>query len=91
VANPIAMQVSPTNPALKVGATLQFSCIANFADGTTQDVTTDATWNSSQKTVAIVGNAGTSKGLAKGLATGTTSISAALAGVGGSTTLAVTP
>lgn len=39
-----SIAVSPTAPTVAKGATLQFSAIATFTDGSTQDVTRMATW-----------------------------------------------
>lgn len=39
-----SISVSPVSPTVAKGATLQFTAIASFTDGTTQDVTRMATW-----------------------------------------------
>ena len=39
-----SISVSPVSPTVAKGATLQFTAIASFTDGTTQDVTKMATW-----------------------------------------------
>jgi uncharacterized protein YjdB len=44
------------NTSLAKGQTLQFSAIATFGDNSTQDVTTLASWSSTDQNVATVGN-----------------------------------
>jgi len=41
-------------PTLVVGGTLQFWAVADYSDGTSQDVTNRATWQSSSPVVATV-------------------------------------
>ncbi len=86
----VSIQVTPTTPSIAKGSTLQFTATAVFSDATTQDVTTSATWNSTDIAVATQSNAVGSKGLATSVGTGTTSITAAYGGFTGSTTLTVT-
>lgn len=77
--------VSPANPSVNAGATQQFTAMATFSDGTTQDVSSSATWASSNTAAATISNTG----LATAAAAGTTTISATSGGVTGSTTLTV--
>ena len=72
-----SVAVSGTAPA--VGATAQFSATATFSDGTTQSVTAQATWASSDTTVASV----SSSGLVSGVAPGGADISATYQNVTG--------
>ena len=84
--------ISPGTPAtIFLGASAQFTATGNFNDGSTQDLTAQVTWRSSNKTIATVSNTTGSKGLVTPLRTGTTTISATLPGtiVTGSTTLSV--
>lgn len=78
--------VTPVNPTILAGATQQFVATGTYSDNSTQDVTSQATWTSSSTAVATI-NA--SSGLATAVAAGATTISAALSGVTGSTTLTV--
>lgn len=57
--------VAVTGTAPGVGASASFSATATLSDGTTQTVTSQATWASSNPSVATV-NAGTVSGLAPG-------------------------
>jgi hypothetical protein len=52
VVNSIA--ITPVSPQIVVGGTQQFAATATFSDNSTQDVTTAATWNSSNTSVATI-------------------------------------
>jgi hypothetical protein len=82
-----SIAVTPASPIIAVGATQQFTATGTYSDGSTQNLTSTATWSSSSTAVATVGAAG----LATARATGTTTISAAVGAVSGSTTLSVQP
>lgn len=82
----ISVAVNPVNQSLVVGGTQQFTATGTYSDGSTQDLTASAIWNSSNPVVASV----SASGLASGLAIGTTTINAADLSVSGSTTLTVT-
>jgi hypothetical protein len=95
-----SITVTPANPTAALGDantadpygaannTLQFTATANYADGTTPNVTTLATWTSGTPAVATIGSA---TGLATMLTANTTTITAAYAGVSGNTLLTVSP
>jgi len=85
-----SLAITPANPRAAKGTQVQFTATGTFADGSTQDVTTQVTWASSQAAVASVSNATGTEGLATGLLAGTTTISATLSGVSSSTTMTVT-
>ena len=80
-----SIAVTPTTPSITTGATQQFKATATYSDGSTGNVTSSATWASSNTTVAAVNLAG----LATGGSAGNTTISATLSGKSGSTTLTV--
>lgn len=86
-----SIAVTPANPSVAKNATRQFVATGTFTDNTTQDLSLLVTWSSSDETKAIISNAIGSKGLATGVAVGTSTISAALGGKGGGTQLTVTP
>jgi len=54
VANLVSIAVTPTNPSIKQGATQQFTAIGTIQGGGTVDLTTSATWNSSNPTAATI-------------------------------------
>jgi len=85
-----SIAVTPTNPTIATGTTIPFTATGTYSDGSTQDLTAAAGWASSSPTVAVVSNAAGSQGLATGVAAGRVTITAALSGVSGSTTLTVT-
>jgi uncharacterized protein YjdB len=80
-----SIAVTGTAPAL--GATSQFTASATLMDGTTQDVTTLATWSSSNSTAASV----SSSGLVAGIAADTVTIQATYQSVTGSDQITVSP
>ena len=65
--------VTVTGTAPNVGATAQLSAVANLSDGTTQSVTSQATWTSSNPSVANVSGTGLVAGVSAGAATITAS------------------
>lgn len=84
-----SIAVTPSNPNVPNGKTQQFTATGTNknADGTTgtTDITSMATWTSGTTTVATISNAG----LATAVGAGTSSITAALDGVTGSTNMTV--
>jgi hypothetical protein len=68
-----------------VGGTAQFTATATLSGGTTQDVTSSATWTSSNPNIAQVSAAG----VVTSLASGTATISATYSGVAGSDAITV--
>jgi uncharacterized protein YjdB len=83
--------VTPANPSVAKNGTRQFFAMGTFTDNTVQNLTTQVTWSSSSLANAIISNAVGSKGLATGVAQGSSTISAQLTGKAGSTLLTVTP
>ena len=81
-----SISVSPANPSVPGGNTQQFAASGTYSDGTSHDITTQVTWNSSNTLVATVN----SSGLATAVAVGTSSITATSGSISGSTTLTVT-
>lgn len=74
-----SLTISPLNPSLAKGLSRQFSVSATLSDGKSQDLTFDVDWLSSAPTVADFSNDPASKGLAKALIEGTTTLSATFA------------
>ena len=77
--------MTPANPVILTGSTQQFVATGTYADGSTQNVTSQATWSSSSPAVATVN----ANGLAAAVSAGSTTIAAALGGRSGSTVLRV--
>jgi uncharacterized protein YjdB len=86
----VSIAVTPANPSVAKGLTQQFTATGTYSDGSTQDVTVQATWASSAVATATVSNAAGTNGVATTVAVGTTTISATLDTITGSTTLTVT-
>lgn len=80
-----SITVSPPNPSILSLSTGSFHATGTYSDGSTADITSLAAWNSSRSGIATI-----SGGAAKTLSQGTTTISATLAGVSGTSTLKVT-
>jgi uncharacterized protein YjdB len=73
-----SIAVTPTNdPTVNVGGTQQFTATGTYQDNSTQNITTQVTWSSTNTTVATI-NSG---GLATGQATGSSMISASLSSI----------
>jgi uncharacterized protein YjdB len=87
----ISIAVVPATPTIAAGTTQQFTAVGIFSDGSTVDITTTVTWNSSDPSVATISNAAGTSGLAVGGSAGTTIIFVTLAGVTGTTELTVAP
>jgi N-acetylneuraminic acid mutarotase len=81
-----SITVTPANPSIVAGATLQFTATGHFQNGRTQNLTSDVTWNSSATGVATI----VAGGLATSVGPGTSNISATLGSTAGLTTLTVT-
>ena len=84
--NLASITVLPATASLPVNTTLQFTATGTYTDGSSRDLTPLVNWASSSTAAATV----TGAGLATGVAAGTTTITAGLAGIHGSTTLTVT-
>jgi len=86
----VSIAVSSPNPGSKLAeeTSVQLKAVGNFADGTTQNLTTSATWTSSDATVATVSS---TSGIATGVASGTVTVRAVFGSVpAGTITLNVT-
>src|SRR5205823_4500466 len=74
-ANLVSLAITPTNPQIPIGTTLQLKATGSFSDNTTQDLTASVLWTSTDASVVTV-NDTTSKGLATGVKVGATMITA---------------
>ncbi|MCA9672746.1 MAG: Ig-like domain-containing protein [Myxococcales bacterium] len=87
----VSIQVTPATASIAKGATQQFKAIATMSDQSTQDITSAASWQSSDTNAATVETTGGSNpGLATGVAAGSATISATFQGQSGTTSLTVT-
>ncbi len=85
-----SIQLSPFAPTVGVGVSIPFKATALYADGTSADVTTTATWSSSATAVVTVVASGATAGDATSVGAGSATITAAFGGAKGSTTVTVT-
>ena len=76
----VSIEVTPTDPSIVDGMTQQFTATGVYTDASTQDLTTQVTWASSDDEVATVSNAADSKGLATAVGAGSTTVSATSGG-----------
>lgn len=82
-----SITVTPANASVSAGNTQPFDAVGTYSDGSTQDVTSTASWSSTDTTVAAVDASGNATGFNDGQIT----IQAALGGIVGSAALTVTP
>jgi uncharacterized protein YjdB len=82
----LSIKVTPIKPTVSKNGTEQFAAVGSYSDHTTKVLTTQVTWTSSKATVATINK---TTGLAKGVAQGTTTITAKLGSILGTTTLTV--
>ncbi|HTF62396.1 MAG TPA: Ig-like domain-containing protein, partial [Edaphobacter sp.] len=78
----VSLSISPLNPSVVVGGTQQFAATAFYSDSSKTDVTSSATWSSSNTAVATI----SATGLASAVAQGNTTIGATYEGQSASTT-----
>ncbi len=81
-----SITVTPANPSIAAGTPQQFTATGTYSDGSTQNLTSTATWSSSLPSVATISTAG----LATAVVQGQTTIQAAVGAINGSATLTVT-
>ena len=80
-----SIAVTPANTSLTTGETEQFTAIGTLSDNTTENLTSQVTWASSDATWATISAAG----LASAVSPGPATISATFGGITGSTGLSV--
>jgi phospholipase C len=85
-----SITVSPASGSVAVGFSQQFRAQGTFSDGSSQDVTSSAQWNSSAPSIANVSNTAGSTGLATGTGIGESTLTASLASVSGAADFTVT-
>jgi uncharacterized protein YjdB len=83
----VSIAITPSAPHVAKGYRLQLVATGTFSDGTTQNLTTQATWTSSTRSVATVSNAAGSRGVVTVRAAGTSTMSATFGGKTGTTVL----
>ena len=84
----VSVAVAPTTASVAIGASQQFTATAAYSDGTARDITRLSAWTSATPAAGTVDGA---RGVAVGVAAGTSVITAAFEGKSGSATLTVLP
>jgi trimeric autotransporter adhesin len=82
----VSIVVSPQEASMATGATLQFAATGTYNDGTVGNVTNSVTWTSSETNIATISTGG----LATGVSSGGTTITAASGSISGTASLSVT-
>ena len=77
----LSIAVTPSNPSIVNGTTVQLKATGTYYDSSTHDLTTQVIWSSSDNTKATV----SSTGLVTAIATGSTTLTAASGNISGST------
>jgi hypothetical protein len=84
-----SLDIAPSNPTLAKGTRVPMKVTGTYSDGTTQDVTRQATWTVGDPAILAVSNAQGSNGVITALAEGTTDLRATLTGQVASTRVTV--
>ncbi len=84
-----SIAVTPATQSLAAGTNLQFIATGTYSDNTTQDITSLVSWTSSNVAFATISSGAGTRGLARGVAPGTVTITAVLGTVAGTAMLTV--
>jgi trimeric autotransporter adhesin len=85
-----SIQITPRTATIPQQTAVAFVAVGTFADGKTQDLTTEVLWTTSSASVAIISDLAATMGRATGLEPGTATIMALFDGQVGTATLTVT-
>jgi hypothetical protein len=86
-----SITITPANAKIPEGETEDFTATGSFANGTTENLTGDVTWASTNTAAVGISNAAGSVGAGFAQGVGTSTISAAFEGIGGATSITVGP
>ena len=86
----VSIEVTPADPSVLPGNTVQFVATGFYSDNTKGDITDEVSWASSDTSVAAISAAAGSKGLATAVRRGTSTIYATKGSLSGSTIFTVT-
>ena len=84
-----SISVTPVNGTILAGTTAQYTATGSYSNATQQDITQLVLWESLTPATATISNAAGSRGLATGVAAGSTTIRATQGSIVGTTTLTV--
>ncbi|MGH9513707.1 MAG: beta strand repeat-containing protein [Terriglobales bacterium] len=82
-ATAVSISITPSISSVAPGTQVTFAATGLFTDSTTQVISSNVTWSSSDTTVATVGNSGGTRGIATAVGTGSAIISATFEGASG--------
>jgi len=89
-----SIAVTPAGASLGKGGSQQYTATGTYSNATTEDLTTKASWTSSDTAKATVSDVSTDtnnpKGLVSAIGTGSATITATYSGVSGDTTVTIT-
>lgn len=85
------IQLSPLSDEMAVNSSRQFTATGIFSDNSTQNITDQVNWSSSDEALLTIDNQLDNKGLAQSIATGVVSINAEKDGMVGDKALTITP
>ncbi len=83
----VSIAVTPASPIVVIGGTQQLTATGTFTDASTKNISSSATWTSSNTGEATVNTSG----LVKGIANGTPTITAKSGSISGTDPVTVTP
>lgn len=86
----VSLAITPANSSLAKGTAMWMTVMGTYTDNTTQDLSSVATWSSSDETKVVISNAAGVHGLATGVAVGNVNITADFGGKSATTALTVT-
>ena len=88
----VSITVTPSNPTVAANSTqtLQLTSTGNYSDGSTQNLTSDVTWSSSNTSIAAVFDVPGNPAVLIPVASGSATIKASYTGVSGTTPVTVT-
>jgi hypothetical protein len=86
----VSISVTPVSGAIAIGTDQQYTALGTYSDNSTQDLTSEVTWDSSDVGIATISNIDGAKGLASAISDGTTTVTATLGSISDHKTLIVT-
>ncbi len=85
-----SIDVTPADPSIAAGLRVSLKATGHYSDATTQDITGQVTWQTSDSAVVTVSNAPGAQGQAVTLAPGSATVTALIGSISGSTAVTVT-
>jgi hypothetical protein len=83
----VSLAVTPANPSFALGTTQALFATGTYSDGSTLDLTGQASWSTGDGSIATI----SAPGVATSVAVGSTRVSATAGAVSGATTITVSP